>query len=110
ARDDDPTPPPDNGQHIALGCFAEYLRFLDRVGEAGSVLRTRLALPVIGKDGRVGAIEPSLPALLRYRHLPLRDRLAIPLVTARCRNAAPRPNESFGSLLRRLGASDRAVA
>jgi hydroxysqualene dehydroxylase len=110
ARDDDPTPPPDNGQHIALGCFAEYLRFLERIGEAGSVLRTRLALPVIGEDGAVGAIEPSLPALLRYRHLPLRDRLAIPLVTARCRTARPRANESFGSLLRRLGASDRAVA
>ena len=25
-RDGDPAPPPDNGQHIALGCFTEYLR------------------------------------------------------------------------------------
>ena len=33
-REGDPPPPPDNGQHIALGCFTEYLRFLDRVGEA----------------------------------------------------------------------------
>jgi squalene-associated FAD-dependent desaturase len=108
-REDDPQPPPDNGQHIALGCFAEYLRFLERVGEAGSVLRERLALPVIGEDGSVAAIEPSLPALLRYSHLPARDRIRIPLVTARCRNARPRDGETFGALLRRLGASDAAV-
>jgi squalene-associated FAD-dependent desaturase len=108
-REGDPQPPPDNGQHIALGCFTEYLRFLDRVGEGGSVLRRRLALPVIGEDASVAAIEPSLPALLRYRHLPVRDRIRIPLVTARCRTAKPRPGESFGELLRRLGASDAAV-
>ncbi len=108
-RGEDPQPPPDNGQHIALGCFVEYLRFLDRVGESASVLRTRLALPVVGEDGTVAAIEPTLPALLRYRHLGRSDRVRIPLVTARCRNAWPRPGETFGMLLRRLGASDAAV-
>ena len=35
-REGDPEPPPDNGQHIALGCFTEYLRFLERVGEGDS--------------------------------------------------------------------------
>jgi uncharacterized protein with NAD-binding domain and iron-sulfur cluster len=35
-REGDPDPPPDNGQHIALGCFTEYLGFLDRIGEGGS--------------------------------------------------------------------------
>jgi hydroxysqualene dehydroxylase len=108
-RDGDPQPPPDNGQHIALGCFSEYLRFLDRVGESDSYLRTRLGLPVLDEDGRVATIEPSLPALLRYGHLPLRDRLRIPLVTARCRNAEPRSGETFGHLLRRLGTSDAAI-
>jgi hypothetical protein len=108
-REGDPQPPPDNGQHIALGCFTEYLRFVDRVGESGSILRKRLALPVIGEDGSVGAIEPSLPALLRYRHLPARDRVRIPLTTLRCRNARAREGESFGDVLRRLGASDAAV-
>ena len=109
ARDGDPEPPPDNGQHIALGCFTEYLRFLDRVGEGGSYLRTRLGLPVIAPDGRVAEIKPSLRSLLRYGHLGLGDRLRIPLVTARCRNARPDPGETFGHLLRRLGASDSAV-
>jgi len=109
AREGDPEPPPDNGQHIALGCFTEYLRFLDRVGESGSYLRTRLALPVLAKDGTRSDIKPSLPGLLSYAHVPLRDRLRIPIVTARCRSAKPRPGETFGSVLRRLGASDAAV-
>ncbi|HEY2355073.1 MAG TPA: hydroxysqualene dehydroxylase HpnE [Gaiellaceae bacterium] len=109
ARDGDPDPPPDNGQHIALGCFTEYLRFLDRVGEGGSYLRTRLGLPVLDENGRAATIAPSLPALLRYGHLSAGDRLRIPLVTLRCRNAKPEPEETFGHLLRRLGASDAAV-
>ncbi len=108
-RAGDPQPPPDNGQHIALGCFTEYLRFLERIGEGGSVLRQRLALPVIAEDGSTSAIEPSPAALLRYRHLPLRDRAAIPLVLWRLRSAEPGPDETFGALLRRLGASDAAV-
>jgi hydroxysqualene dehydroxylase len=108
-RGGDPEPPPDNGQHIALGCFTEYVRFLERVGEGGSFLRMRLGLPVIGEDGRVATIAPSLPTLLRYGHLPAGDRLRIPLVTFRCRNAQARPGETFGQLLRRLGASNAAV-
>jgi squalene-associated FAD-dependent desaturase len=108
-RDGDPQPPPDNGQHIALGCFTEYLRFLDRIGEGGSVVRKRLALPVIAEDGSVGEIRPSPAALLRYRHLAMRDRLALPLVLARLRTAKTRDNETFGALLRRLGASDAAI-
>jgi hydroxysqualene dehydroxylase len=108
-REGDPEPPPDNGQHIALGCFTEYLRFLGRIGEGGSFIRTRLGLPVVDEAGRFATIAPSLPALLRYTHLPRRDRLRIPLVTARCRNARPETGETFGALLRRLGASEAAI-
>jgi squalene-associated FAD-dependent desaturase len=108
-RDGDPSPPPDNGQHIALGCFSEYLRFLDRIGEAGSYQRRQLELPVIGEDGAVAEIRPSLSALLAYRHLPVRDRVRIPVVTARLRSAKGQPGETFGALLRRLGASEAAV-
>ena len=108
-RAGDPEPPPDNGQHIALGCFTEYLRFLERVGEGDAYLRTRLALPVLDEHARRADIAPSLPALLRYAHVPPRDRIRIPLVTVRCRNARAQPGESFGALLRRLGASDVAL-
>ncbi|HEY3542512.1 MAG TPA: FAD-dependent oxidoreductase [Gaiellaceae bacterium] len=108
-REGDPEPPPDNGQHIALGCFTEYLRFLDRVGERDAYLRTRLALPVLDERARRSDISPSLPALLRYAHVPLRDRVRIPVTTARCKFAHARAGESFGGVLRRLGASDAAI-
>ena len=61
-RDGDPEPPPDNGQHIALGCFAEYLRFLERIGEGSSYRRLSLELPVIAGDGRtatIGRVRPT---------------------------------------------------
>jgi uncharacterized protein with NAD-binding domain and iron-sulfur cluster len=108
-REGDPEPPPDNGQHIALGCFTEYLRFLDRVGESGSYLRTRLGLPVYDEGGRVATIAPSLPALLRYSHLPVRDRVRLPFTTLRLRSAQPHPNEAFGQLLTRLGETNESI-
>ena len=108
-REGDPEPPPDNGQHIALGCFTEYLRFLDRIGERGSFIRTRLALPVLDENGASSAIEPSLRALLAYRHLSLKGRIRLPLTTLRLRSAHSHPNETFGQLLRRLGETDRSV-
>jgi len=108
-RDGDPEPPPDNGQHIALGCFTEYLRFLERIGEGGSFLRTRLGLPVLDRDGRAATIAPSLPSLLRYSLLPLRDRLRLPVTTLRMRSTQSQPGETFGALLRRLGETDGSI-
>jgi len=108
-REGDPEPPPDNGQHIALGCFTEYLRFLDRVGEGGSYLRTRLGLPVLDEGGRAATIEPSLPGLLRYSHLTLRERIRLPVTTLRLRSAQSQPKETFGRLLRRLGETNESI-
>jgi squalene-associated FAD-dependent desaturase len=108
-RDDDPKPPPDNGQHIALGCFTEYLRFLDRIGESNSVLRKRLALPVIDEHARVAEITPSLPALLGYAHLPARDRVRLPFTLMRLRAAQSQPKETFGATLRRLGETETSI-
>jgi len=104
-RDGDPQPPPDNGQHIALGCFTEYLRFLERVGEGRSYLRKRLALPVVDEHARTSSINPL--TLLGYRHLPLRDRLQLPLVLLRLRRADG--HGTFGDVLRRAGSSDAAI-
>ena len=108
-REGDPEPPPDNGQHIALGCFTEYLGFLERVGEGDSYLRTRLGLPVLDEDGRTATIAQSLPALLRYSHLPVRDRLRLPVTILRLRSAQPQADEAFGQLLRRLGETDTSI-
>jgi squalene-associated FAD-dependent desaturase len=111
AREGDPDPPPDNGQHIALGACTEYLAFLERIGRAGSVRREALALPVVGEDGSVARIEPGARGLLRYRHVSLRDRLGIARVARRLGRLRPAEHdgETFAALLRRLGQSQAAI-
>ena len=106
-REGDPEPPPDNGQHIALGCFTAYLGFLDRIGEAGSVRREPLELPVLDENGRRAAIRPSAAALLGYRHLPVGDRLRILKALARWGSSAA--DGTFADALRRRGQSPRAI-
>ncbi len=110
-REGDPPPPPDNGQHIALGCCTEYLAFLARVGEAGSVRREPLALPVIAEDGSVARIAPGALGLLRYKHLSLRDRLAVARVARRLGRLDPagHDDETFADLLLRLGQTQAAI-
>jgi squalene-associated FAD-dependent desaturase len=110
-REEDPEPPPDNGQHIALGCFEDYLRFLEEIGQAGSLRRSRLSLPVIDENRRVAFIRPTAIALLRYSHLSLRDRVGVlrALVKLRRIDARSRDRESFASLLLRLGSSEAAI-
>jgi squalene-associated FAD-dependent desaturase len=106
-REGDPEPPPDNGQHIGLGCFTEYLRFLERIGESGSVRRLPLALPVIDEGGRTATIRPSALALLRYRHVSLRDRIGVLRALLRWGTSAER--ETFGEELCSRGQSPRSV-
>jgi squalene-associated FAD-dependent desaturase len=110
-RAGDPEPPPDNGQHIALGCFGAYLRFLDRIGQAAAVRRFRLALPVVGPNGSVAVLSPGALALLRYRHLAASDRVAVACVTQRLARLVPgnHDDETFASLVRRLGQSQAAI-
>jgi hydroxysqualene dehydroxylase len=110
-REGDPDPPPDNGQHIALGCCTEYLAFLERVGQRGGYRRERLALPVIAEDGSVARIAAGPVALLRYSHVSLRERLAIARVARRLGRLDPTDldGETFAGLLKRLGQSQAAV-
>jgi hydroxysqualene dehydroxylase len=107
-REGDPEPPPDNGQHIALGCFTEYLAFLERVGSERGIRRMALELPVIDEQGRVATIGYGLLPLLRYRHVPLRDRLGVLRLLARVDRLEP-AGRTFGRLLRDEGQSDAAV-
>ena len=106
-REGDPEPPPDNGQHIALGCFTEYLRFLARIGESGSVRRQPLELTVIDEHGRTAEIKRSGPALLRYRHISLGERVRV--VKALVRWSTSTRAQTFGAELRARGQSERAV-
>jgi hydroxysqualene dehydroxylase len=105
-REGDPEPPPDNGQHIALGCFTEYRRFLERVGEGGSVRRLRLELPVIDERGQSASITPSPLALLRYHHVSLGDRLRILRALARWGDSC---GTTFADTLRARGQSQPAI-
>ncbi|MGB2952336.1 MAG: FAD-dependent oxidoreductase [Gaiellaceae bacterium] len=107
-REGDPSPPPDNGQHIALGCFGAYLGFLERIGSLGAVERRRLDLPVIDERGRVARIGYGLGPLLRYRHVPFLDRIRIALLLARMHRLDP-GTRTFGELLRSQGQSQRAI-
>ena len=110
-REGDPPPPPDNGQHVALGCCTEYVRFLERVGQAGSLRRLRLSMPVIGEDGRVALLGAGALPLLRYGHLPFAERLKVGLVAQRLGRLDPgaHDGETFAALLRRLGSSQAAI-
>jgi squalene-associated FAD-dependent desaturase len=105
-RAGDPEPPPDNGQHIALGCFTEYLRFLERIGQSRSVRRLRLELPVIDERGRTATIKRSPLALLRYRHISLGERIGVAKALVHWSTSA---EGTFADELRRRGQSDRAI-
>ena len=105
-RDGDPEPPPDNGQHIALGCFTEYVRFLERIGQRNALSRRRLDLRVIDERGRSAAIAPSALTLLRYRHVSFGDRVRILRALARWGDAQ---GETFAQALRARGQSQRAI-
>jgi squalene-associated FAD-dependent desaturase len=110
-REGDPEPPPDNGQHIALGCFSEYLRFLRRIGSDGDVRRLKLSLSVIGEDGSVGVIGPGPLALLRYPHLSLSNRVAVARGARRLGKLSPSDHDgvTFAELLRELGQPQPAI-
>jgi hydroxysqualene dehydroxylase len=108
-REGDPKPPPDNGQHIALGCFTEYLAFLDRIGSADQVKRLPLELTVIDERGRGAKIGYGLGPLLSYRHLGVRDRIRIASLLARLPRLEAGEDETFGVFLRRHGQTDAAI-
>jgi squalene-associated FAD-dependent desaturase len=108
-RKGDPEPPPDNGQHIALGCFTDYLDFLERIGSAEHVTRRPFELTVIDRRGRPARIGYGLRSLLGYRHLALRDRLRIALLLARLPRLPARDGETFGEFLRRHGQTEAAI-
>ena len=105
-REGDPEPPPDNGQHVALGCFSEYLRFLDRVGQSGSVRRVPLELPVLDEHGRSASISPSALALLALPARLARRAAADPAALMRWGDAR---GETFADALRARGQSQRAI-
>jgi hydroxysqualene dehydroxylase len=103
-REGDPPPPPDNGQHIALGCFTAYRQFLTRIGKEGALRRERLRLPVIDEGGRVSTIGPGL-RLLAYSHLPVVSRIRVARAALLLRGLTPshEADRTFADALRARG-------
>jgi hypothetical protein len=64
---------------------------------------------VLDGDARSSAITPALSALLRYGHLPVRERARLPITLLRLRSARSQPKETFGDTLRRLGETDLSI-
>ena len=110
-RDGDPPPPPDNGQHVALGCCAAYLSFAEEIGQAAALQRRPLWMPVYDEDGRMSAIGAGPLALLRYRHISFRERVQVARASLAIGKLDPAAHdgESFGAVLRRLGTSQRVI-
>jgi squalene-associated FAD-dependent desaturase len=112
----------DNGQHVFLRCCTAYLALLERLGASSSVhLQDRLDLPVVGPGGVRSRLRRNrLPAplhlagsLLRYRHVPLIDRLQLgralfPLRRTDLDDAAL-DDSTFAEFLHRPGQSDAAI-
>jgi squalene-associated FAD-dependent desaturase len=110
----------DNGQHVFLRCCTAYRALLERIGGARGVsLQTRLEIPVLA-PGKPAVVlrRNNLPApahlgaaLLGYRHLSLRERLAAGRAAlALGRVDVTRDDETLGAWLASHGQSQDAVA
>ncbi len=116
----------DNGQHVLFGCYRETYAFLEQLGtRLQAPLQRRLVLRMSAADGRSFVLRcPPLPApwhlvggLLRWRAVPLSDRLSVarlrPLLAAARRDGARTvadrvdPNLTVTEWLRRHGQSRR---
>jgi squalene-associated FAD-dependent desaturase len=82
----------DNGQHAMMGCYADTIEFLRRIGAAGKLVRQRsmrvdFAHPALGRGAIACPGWPSplhvLAGLLGYRLLSRRERLRAVLGGAR---------------------------
>ena len=112
----------DNGQHVFMRCCTAYLAFLERIGSSGGVfMQPRLDVPVLAPGGPTGSIRRTPgpaplhlgPALLTYRHLGLRQRLAVLRAGLALRRLDPSDpaldDTAFGDWLSDHGQDEAAV-
>ena len=81
-----------------LRCYSAYRTFLDRIGSTGDVaIQERMAIPVLRPRGRTSWIRRSAlpaplhlgPALARYSHLPVRERISAARASLALRKLEP---------------------
>jgi squalene-associated FAD-dependent desaturase len=112
----------DNGQHVFLRCFGAYRGLLRRLGvEELAPLQPRLEIPVLTpgappawiRRGRLPAPAHLAGSLLRYRHLPLRERLRLARSARRLARLDPADQgvdaRSLGDWLAAQGESGAAI-
>jgi uncharacterized protein with NAD-binding domain and iron-sulfur cluster len=113
----------DNGQHVFLRCCTSYRALLQRLqSERGVFLQPRLEIPVVSRGGEVDVLRRSaLPAplhlagaLLRYRHLSVRERIGAARAALALGRLDPDARElderTLGEWLAAHGQGPRAVA
>ncbi|HEX5478651.1 MAG TPA: hydroxysqualene dehydroxylase HpnE [Dehalococcoidia bacterium] len=112
----------DNGQHIAMRCTTEYVRFLERIGTA-HLLRwqPRMSVRVYDANGRASTLRADplpaglhmVPSFATYAHLRPTDKLRIARGILAIRTAsAPDPaleSQTFGAWLRAHGQTDATI-
>lgn len=113
----------DNGQHVFLRCCTSYRRLLGRLGVTGRVyLQPKLAIQIRspGLSAPVWLRRNGLPAplhladsVLRYRPLPVRDRIRFAGAALALRGVDPASamsdRRSFADWLTAHGQSEQAV-
>lgn len=119
-RDPDSGAVIDNGQHVLAGACTRLRAFLLRIGSGGAFRRQRrLRLPILDGGGRRADLAASpfppplhlLGAVLRYRHLDLRDRRGAVSAVRSLARRAPRLDDDLplGEWLARRRTSAAAV-
>jgi squalene-associated FAD-dependent desaturase len=109
----------DNGQHVFLRCCTAYRELLGRIGGEGGVeLQPRLEIPVLAPGEPAVVLRRSgLPApahlaraLLGYRHLTVRERIAAGRAALALGRVDPsRDDETLGAWLQRHGQTTAAI-
>ena len=112
----------DNGQHVLVGACTRLRAFLSRIGSPADAFARQpaLGIPILDGAGRAATLSAAplpaplhlAPALLRYRHLGLRDRLAVGRDAAalvRLDDRAALEDVPLGGWLASRGASSRAI-
>jgi squalene-associated FAD-dependent desaturase len=113
----------DTGQHVFLRCYRQYRGLLDRLGSAGRtsvqdafevpILRVGARPHLLARSRRLPAPAHLLPALLGYRPLSPRQRVAAIRAAAALRSVDPddpgTDRISFGGWLAAHGQDERTV-
>jgi squalene-associated FAD-dependent desaturase len=107
----------DNGQHVLLACYTEFLGLIGRLGMAGHLhLQKRFDVLVLSRDGEASRLRSAaLPApwhlvtsFLGYRHLGWGAKLAVARALARAGDAGA-TSGTFAEWLARHGQGEEAL-